>query len=237
MTQTSSTSRTAAPDQPHQDPRATRMGGALGVASIVLVGIGLAISGPMETTIQAPEDVVTAFYRDSDLGRIILGGFIEVVGLTLLLPFVAMLAERVRTPNNPLAATARMAATAYVALSLAPGMAAGGTALWLAQHRTVDDALILAFNDLRAISHFVSLVPYAVCLIAIGLAGRSTGRLPAWASWSAIVLGAALAASAPVPTLGFADMVGLATVLWVVAVGITLLRNPAAGRRVAATGV
>ena len=237
MTQTSSTPGTAAPDQPPMDTRTTRVGGALGVASIVLVGIGLAISGPMETTIQAPEDVVAAFYRNSDLGRIVVGGFIEVVGLTLLLPFFAMLAERVRTPDNPLAATARMAATTYVALSLAPGMAAGGTALWLAHHRAVDDALIIALNDLRAMSHFVSLVPYAVCLVAIGLAGRRTGRLPAWATWSAIVLGVALAASTPVATLGATDIVGLATVVWVLAVGVALLRNPAAGRPVAATGV
>jgi hypothetical protein len=220
--------------QSRPDPRSTRVCAALGVTGVLLIAVGLAISGPMDTTIQAPEDVVVDFYRDSDLTRTLGGGFIEVLGLTLLLPFVAMLAERVRTPGNPLAATARAAATVYVALSLAPGMAAGGTALWLAQHRPVDDALLLAMNDLRAVSHFVSLVPYALFLVLVGIAGRSTGRLPAWASWSAIVLGVALAATAPIPTLGATDLVGMATVLWVLAVGIALLRNPEAGLRAGA---
>jgi hypothetical protein len=236
MTQTRTTSTQSTGDVPNSDTRTTRIGAALGVASIVLIAVGLAISGPMDTTITAPEGQVVAFYRDSNLAGTLAGGFIEVLGLTLLLPFVAMLAARVRTPGNPLAPTARMAATVYVALSLAPGMAAGGTALWLAHHRTVDDGLLLALNDLRAMSHFVSLVPYAVFLVAVGIAGRSTHRLPAWAAWSAIVFGAALAVSTPVAASGATDFVGLATVLWVLAVGVALLRHPEPGRRVTIGG-
>ena len=236
MTQTRTAPTQSTRDIPSVDIRTTRTGAALGVASIVLIAVGLAISGPMDTTITAPESQVVAFYRDSDLARTLAGGFVEVLGLTLLLPFVAMIAARVRTPGNPLAPTARMAATAYVALSLAPGMAAGATALWSAQHRTVDDQLLLALNDLRAMSHFVSLVPYAVFLVAVGLAARSTRMLPAWAAWSAIVLGAALAATAPVAASGATDFVGMATVLWVLTVGIALLRQPEPGRPVPVGG-
>ena len=85
----------------------------------------------------------------------------------LFLPFAAMLADRVAGigRREVLAPTARMAATVYVAVCLAPGMSAGAAALWLAHHGTADPALLTALNDLRALSYFIALVPFAVFLV------------------------------------------------------------------------
>jgi hypothetical protein len=119
-----------------------------------------------------------------------------------------------------------MAATTYVAISLAPGMSAGATALWLAHHDIADPAVLTALNDLRALSYFVSLVAFALFLAAIGYAGSVTGRLPRWAASAAIALGVALTASVPFAGHDAADMVALLGLVWVVAVSVSLLRHP-----------
>jgi hypothetical protein len=151
------------------------------------------------------------------------------VGLLLFLPFTAMLAGRV-TPPGPagdlLAPTARMVATVYVTICLAPGLSAGAAALWLARSESGDPAIVLALNDVRSLSYFLALVTFAAFLVVIGLAGVLSGRLARWASWSAVVLGVALAASIPTATAGFADIVGLLGLVWVVAVSVALLRTP-----------
>lgn len=224
------TTPTALAPLPHQPTTAsTRLGAGLGVAGIVLIATGFAIAAPTEATITSPESEVLAFYRGASLATTLAGGLVESLGLLLFLPFAAMLAARLRAPGTPadlLAPTARMAATVYVAICLAPGMSAGATALWLAQHGTADPALLTALNDLRALSYFVALLAYAVFLVAAGAAGLASDRLPRWASWAAIALGSALAAGVPFAADGFADVFGLLGLLWVVVVSVALLRRP-----------
>ena len=111
-----------------------------------------------------------------------------------------MLTDRLRgdgLSGGLLAPTARMAATVYVAICLAPGMSAGAAALWLAHHGSPDPVVLTALNDLRALSYFVALVAFALFLVTIGIAGRLTGRLPGWAVWSALAIGIAIVASLP----------------------------------------
>lgn len=210
----------------------TRLGAGLGIAAIVLIASGFAVAAPTEATITSPESDVVAFYAGAGLARTLAGGLVESLGLLLLLPFAAMLTARLRAPGTVaelLAPTARMAATVYVAICLAPGMSAGATALWLAQHGSADPTLLTALNDLRALSYFVALLAYAVFLVAAGTAGLSSGRLPRWASWAAVALGCALAAGVPIAADGFADVFGLLGLLWVVVVSVALLRRPGVG--------
>ena len=61
-------------------------------------------------------------------------------------------------------------------------MSAGAAALWLAHHGTTDAAVLTALNDLRSLSYFIALVPFAVFLVAVGTAARTTRGLPGWAS-------------------------------------------------------
>ncbi|GAA3160267.1 hypothetical protein GCM10010531_09690 [Blastococcus jejuensis] len=207
----------------------TRLGAALGIAGIVLIATGFAIAAPTEATITSPESEVVAFYTGAGLATTLTGGLVESLGLLLFLPFAAMLTARLRVPGTTadlLAPTARMAATVYVAICLAPGMSAGATALWLAQHGSADPTVLTALNDLRALSYFVALLAYAVFLLAAGAAGLTSGRLPRWASWAAVALGGALAAGVPFAADGFADVFGLLGLVWVVVVSVALLRRP-----------
>jgi hypothetical protein len=230
MTQTRTTPSPVAADVGSgSDARTTRLGAGLGVASIVLIAAGFAIAMPAEATIGSSESEVVAFYTGAGLAKTLTGGLVEVLGLALFLPFAAMIASRVHGPGvagDLYAPTARMAATVYVAIALAPGMSAGAAALWLAHHGTADAAVLTALNDLRSMSYFVALLPFAIFLVLVGTAGRTTRSLPAWASLSAIVIGIALAASLPFATAEVPDMVGLVGLLWVLAVSVALLRRP-----------
>lgn len=212
----------------------TRVGAGLGLAGIALVAAGFALVASAQATFHSPDADVLAYYTDASPARTFSGGLVEALGLLLFLPFAAMLAERVRAvgpAGGLLAPTARMAATVYVTICLAPGLSSGAAALWLAHSGSADPGLVIALNDLRSLSYFLALLAYAVFLVAVGAAGLASGRLARWASWSAVGLGVALAASLPTATAGLADIVGLLGLVWVVAVSVALLRNPGLDER------
>jgi hypothetical protein len=227
-----STLSTPVPVPGDTDTRTTRLGSAAGLAAVVLVAAGFALIAGADATFHSSDSAVVAYFTGADLPRTVAGGVLEIVGLLLLLPFVAMVTARVSGPGPSgvlLAPTARTAMTVYVTLSLAPGMSAGAAALWHAQTRTGDVAILTALNDLRALSYFVALLAFAFFLVAVGLAATSTGRLPRWAGWSAIVLGVLLAVGVPAAGTGVTDIVALLGLLWIPVVAVHLLRRPGAG--------
>jgi hypothetical protein len=217
-------------DVPPQSATGTRIGAGCGLAGIALASAGFALVASADATFHSPDGDVLAYYAEAGLARTVSGGLIQALGILLLLPFAAMLAARTRVPGpagEVLGPAARMAATVYVTISLAPGMSAGAAALWLAHSESADPGIVLALNDLRSLSYFVALLAYGVFLLAAGSAGLASGRLARWAGWSGVVLGVALVASIPAATAGFADIVGLLGLVWVVVVSVALLRSPA----------
>lgn len=210
-------------------PGGTRLGAASGLAAIVLISAGFALLAAADATFHSSESAVVSYFTGADVPRTVAGGLLQVVGLLLLLPFVATLTSRFRGPGaagDVLAPTARAAATIYVTLSLAPGMAAGAAALWQAQVRTGDVAIVVALNDLRALSYFVALLAFALFLVTVGAAALVTARLPRWAGWSAVVLGTLLAAAVPAAATGLTDVVALLGLLWIPVVAVHVLRHP-----------
>jgi hypothetical protein len=207
----------------------TRTGAALGLASVVLLMAGFALVAPAGAVHTNPAEEIVGFYSDGSQTARYAGGLVESVGLLLFLPFAAMLAARLRgtgVAGDVLGPAARMAATGYVVLCLAPGMSAGAAALWLGTHGG-DASTILALNALRAFSYFVALLALAGFLVAIGIGGlTTTGRLARWMSWSAVVIGAVLAIGVAVAQTGLADIASMLALAWIVAVSIGLLRRP-----------
>ena len=217
----------AAPDP--ADRRATRTGAALGLTAVALVLSGFALLAAQESTLRAPADMVADFYADAPLVRMLAGGLLQSAGFVLLLPFVVALTERLRADGATgrlLPATARSAATVYVTLCLAPGLSAGGAALWLAHSGPVDAGVLHAVNLLRIFSYFVALLPWAAFLVAVGISAVVSRRLPRWAGWSAIAIGAPLAATVPVAASDLTNVLGLLGLLWIVPVAVHLLRHP-----------
>ena len=217
------------------DRRSTRVGAALGIAAVALIVSGFALIAATEATLRAPAEMVAGFYADASLVRMLAGGLLQCAGFVLLLPFAVALTQRLRgdgASGRLLPATARSAATVYVTLCLAPGTAAGGAALWLAQHGPADPGVVQALNLLRVFSYFVALLPLAAFLLCVGISATITRRLPRWAGWSAIVIGGPLAGTVPVAASDATNLLGLLGLLWIVPVALHLLRSPdpAAGR-------
>jgi len=211
------------------DDRSVRAGAALGLAAIVLITAGFALVVAAEATLRAPANMVAAFYADASLPRMIAGGLLQCAGFVLLLPFAVALTDRLGgdgATGRLLPATARSAVTVYVALCLAPGMSAAGAALWLAHSGAADAGVLQSLNLLRVFSYFVALLPFAAFLVAVGIAAIRSRRLPRWAAWSAIAIGAPLAASLPVAASDVTNLLGLAGLLWIVPVAVHLLRSP-----------
>jgi hypothetical protein len=214
-------------DVPRQSATSTRVGAGIGLACIAFLSAGFALLASADATFHSSDSDVLAYYAEAGLARTVSGGLIQALGLLLFLPFVAMLADRVGVAGpagDVFGPTARMAATVYVTISLAPGLSAGAAALWLSE--SADPGVVVVLNDLRSLSYFLALMAYGVFLVAIGAAGLQSGRLARWASWSAVVLGVALIASVPTATAGFADIIGLLGLVWVVVVSVALLRTP-----------
>jgi hypothetical protein len=214
---------------PTGDDRGVRTGAALGIAAIALIVAGFALLAARETTLRAPADMVASFYAEASLVRIFAGGLLECAGFVLLLPFAVALTQRLRGDGSTgrlLPATARSAATVYVTLCLAPGMASGGAALWLAHTGEADPVVIQALNLLRVFSYFAALLPFAAFLVAVGIAAVTSRRLPRWAGWSAIAIGAALAATVPVAASDATNLLALLGLLWILPVAVHLLRSP-----------
>jgi hypothetical protein len=209
--------------------RATRIGAALGIAAITLIVAGFALVAAAESTLRAPADVVADFYTGAPLIRMLAGGLLQSAGFVLLLPFVATLTDRLQgngATGRLLSGTARSAATVYVTLCLAPGLSAGGATLWLAHHGPVDAGVLQALNLLRIFSYFVALLPFAAFLVAVGISAVASRRLPRWAGWSAIAIGAPLAATVPVAASNLTNLLAMLGLLWIVPVAVHLLRSP-----------
>ena len=209
--------------------RATRGGALSGIAAVALVLAGFALLAARESTLRAPAEMVADFYAGAPLVRMFAGGLLQSAGFVLLLPFAVALTDRLRrdgATGGLLASTARSAVTVYVTLCLAPGLSAGGAALWLAHSGSVDAGVLHAVNLLRIFSYFVALLPFAAFLVAVGIAAIASHRLPRWAGWSAVAIGAPLAATVPVAASDATNLLGMLGLLWIVPVAVHLLRHP-----------
>jgi hypothetical protein len=204
--------------------RTTRIGAGFGLASVVALMAGFALVASADAVHTSPSESIVGFYSDPDQSLTYAGGLISCVGLLMLLPFVATVAGRAGDLSGT---TARMAGAAYVVLCL-PSQAAGAAALWLGAHDG-DASSIVALNALRAFTYYTALLALAGFLVAVGIGGRTTGRLAPWMAWSGIATGTVLAIGVAGAQTGLADLASLIAIAWIVAVSVGLLRSPERG--------
>ena len=201
-------------------------GMALGHVVLVLVGISQQ-SSPL---LGDDADAVAA-YVESDMTRVYIGGYVEILGFVLLLPVVAFLARAVgrRTEAARWAAqTAYAGGVGYVVRSIAPGLAAGAAALYGAQHGA-DLATVSMVNDVRNFAFFLSMPLLAVHALGLGVAALTDRVLPAWVAWSGVATGIVLVASVPAARMGAVDYATLLWILWfVVLAAVMITHRPAA---------
>lgn len=205
---------------------AIRAGGALGLAHVAVTLAGFAIVGPSEDTILGAQagDVVR-FYTEADSTKVFTGGYVELLGYLLFLPFAVILTRHLAAASSSAsvaAGTARLAAGVYVALVMV-GFAAGGAALYAAQRGGVD--MVFGLNLVRTFTYVTALAALGVFLIAVATAGMAGRTLPKGLTISAAVLGATVIAGIAGAADGLHDIPGFLSMFWLLPVSIWLLRQ------------
>jgi hypothetical protein len=225
----------AADPRPTVDPEkdmtrtALRAGGAIGIAHIVVAMIGFTLqnSKGIDITLAADKANLTAFFVDGDAGTTFLGGYLELFGFLLFVPFAAALYQLLRSGEGSGgfgAMTSGLAATIFIATTLAPGFSAGAAALWMGTHGG-DLAAVEVLNQLRNTTYATSLAAYALFFAAVGISALLGGSLPKWLSLSALAIGGWLAVGVAFFADGQADLPGMVGLLWILAAGIWMLRG------------
>ncbi len=203
-----------------------RSAGAFGLASVVGLLAGLAVIGPSDATLSATPEAIVEWYSTTDTARVYTGGYLQVVALLCFLPFAALLVRLLRRgeqPDSAASTTALCGAGVYVAASLAPGMAAGAAALWVAQHAP-DPSTVYALNSLRTFSYQMSLMAWAVFFAAVAVSALAGRTLPRWLATSAAAVAAALAAGVVGAYDHWHDLASLVGLVWTLAASVWLLR-------------
>lgn len=217
--------------------RVRRLGGAAGIAFIVLAVVSLFLPG---TAPKADEVTKITPYLIDKRGSILASNFLLGVGFTFFLLFLgafrAHLGAAGRDGLRP-GSGALAGGVAAVALVLAGTAVVNAAAFQVAGagDLRLNHALYDVANDLFFMSGFA----FAAFFVAAGLAISSTGALPGALAPAAYVVallnlagGIGLFAKSGFFAIGgaFGFIVPLASLLWVLAVSVVLLRGPSEAR-------
>jgi hypothetical protein len=204
---------------------AWKVAAGLGLAHVVLLLVGVSVE--QSPALGDPQAEVAKAYVQGSMVRIFTGGYLELLGFALFLVLAAFLYRALGQSSevSAWAATAAFAAgVAYVAVTVAPGFAAGAAALYGAQHGA-DLATVTVVNDVRNFAYLLSLPLLALFTGGIGAAVLAGGQLPRWVGWSGLVVAVVLIAFVPGARAGLADIATMLWLVWFVGLAVAMLRR------------
>jgi hypothetical protein len=195
-----------------------RLWPACGIAGWVVIFTGLFIHGYPD--IGASPQAVARWAASTDSTRFAVGIDVEAIGHLVFLFFFAWLCDVLRRSGGTswLLTLALAAAVAWAAVELATNGV--WTAVLDSGKRGLDAQALAGLRDV-AQEMYANNVLLAPALVALGVAGLRATALPRWLTWSALVIGLAMA----VPPL--AQLVQLVLLVWVVVVAVLYLIRPA----------
>jgi len=208
--------------------------GVLGLAHVVLLIGGLAISGG-GALIEDGSAGIESAYGDGSLPMIFGGWFVESVGFVLLVP-VAVFLGRFLGQSTPVGRWAARSGTVlagvYVAITLAVGFPAGAAAAYGVQNGLdVDSAA--ALNSMRVFAYLLSLLCLGAYVVCIAVSALADGFSPRFIGGLGLVTGACLVAAGPLAALALQDIPTLLYFVWWVGLCVILLRGRPARESVA----
>ena len=202
-----------------------RPAGILGLAHVVLLIGGLAISGGGALLEDGAAGIESA-YVDGNLATIFGGWFVESVGFVLLVP-VAVFLGRFLGRSSPVGRWAGRSGTVlagvYVAITLAVGFPAGAAAAYGVQNGLDVDAAA-ALNSMRVFAYLLSLLCLGAYVVCIAISALADGFSPRFIGGLGLVTGACLVAAGPLGALALQDIPTLLYIVWWVGLCIILLR-------------
>jgi hypothetical protein len=193
-----------------------------GVAFIVLLVIGGAIQGDPKSA-DEPVNEIVDFYLDNK-DSIIVGTVIGLAGMLLLLVFASYLRQALQAAAGE-SILPRLAYTGLVITAI--GFAIDGTIL-IALAEAADDIEPTSVQTLQALWDN-DFIPIALGLLtflwSFGLAVVTTGVLPKWLGWIALLLGIV----GLIPPIGFAAFIGTGLLILIVSIVLSMRarRGPA----------
>ena len=202
-----------------------RVAGWLALAHVVLLlaGIALQDGARLDEGIAGIERA----YVDGNLARTMSGGYVELIGFVLMIPVLVFLARVIGTRTETgrwATGTALVGGIGYLALTFAPGMAAGATAMLAAQDG-VDLETAWVLNNLRVLSYVVSLLFLGTHAIGLGIAAIDDRVFGRWIGWGGIASGLVLFVAVPLTAYNLHDLGTLVWLVWWIGLAVCLLRH------------
>jgi hypothetical protein len=206
-------------------PALWRLAGGLAIAHVVLVFGGFSLE--RATVLGASVTDARDAYVDSNLARVMAGGYIEAFSFVLLLPVLAFLFRTVGRRNDVgrwASQTSLAAGLCYVAITLATGLPALGAVVY-GGHHGGDLRTTLMVTDIRNFAFFLSLLVLGLQAATLGIAARADGFSPRWVGIGGIVVGILLALGVAGAGQGLHDYASMLWMIWWVGVGVMMIRN------------
>ena len=205
--------------------RLWQIAGGLAIAHVVLIPVGIFLqAGPLFAEgVQGIEQD----YVGGDLTRSFTGGIIESFGFVLFVAVMTFLAGalgRSTEEGRWAARTGLACGLAYVAVTFAVGFPAGAAAMYGAQHG-LDVDTAFALNNVRIFSYFLSLLLLGASTIGFAAAAIAERVHPRWIGAFGLVTGGLLMLSTPLAGIGQQDWGTLVWMVWMLGVGVLMLRH------------
>jgi hypothetical protein len=208
--------------------RLWRTAGALTFGWLVLMFAGSASQPQLLLT--DPTDKVRDALVETDLTKAFGGGYVEFLGILLLLAAGTLYAALLRADGPVgqwLSSLTVGSIVGQVAATVAVGFPAGAAALYDGHHGASLET-IRAVNDIRNFAFFLSGGLMAVFIASVAASVLVTRRLPGWVAATGIGVAVLELATIPAAGHGVFQIATLLSFVWVAALGVATLRQ--AGR-------
>jgi hypothetical protein len=204
--------------------RLWRVAGALCIAYVVLLLAGY--SQQRSPAFGASAASIASLYSGVPAGKMYAGAVLVTTASLLLLTAFTLVSRLMRGETEGAgwaSALILTAGTAAAAVTLVGSYAGAFAAYYAATHGFGADT-VAGLNMISKFSDLIAAAATGVCALAIGGAGLASRRLPRWAAWISIVVGAVDIVSGTGPAqLNVGTLVGF---VWMVMLGVVLLRGP-----------